>query len=254
MSSTVVWYAARAAGITAYLTLTASVVVGVGLAGKRIRALPRFAVEDVHRFLGLLAGVFIAIHVGGLLLDSVVAFSFAEVLVPFSSSYQPLLVALGTVALELLVALALTNVLRSHIPYRAWRTIHYASFAVWGLATVHGALLGTDRAEIWARLLYAAAVAVVAWLTTVRILGAGARLPAFAATAAGAVLVLGLTTVPVKGSSSGESAAPRVVRTIAHSSSSGRVGSVVGPTANETDADEAVENDGGYKENGEGDE
>src|SRR6476660_7422050 len=58
------WYAARAAGIVALVLLTAVVTLGVSLADKK-RSLPlaRFAVEDIHRFLGLLTGTFIAVHV-----------------------------------------------------------------------------------------------------------------------------------------------------------------------------------------------
>ena len=76
VASTTVWYAARAGGVVAYLLVSASVLAGILLAGKaRVPGLPRFAVEDVHRFLGLLAGLFIAIHVGSIALDTVVPFS-----------------------------------------------------------------------------------------------------------------------------------------------------------------------------------
>ena len=76
VASTTTWYAARAGGVVAYLLVSASVLAGILLAGKkRVPGLPRFAVEDVHRFLGLLAGLFIAIHVGSIFLDTVVPFS-----------------------------------------------------------------------------------------------------------------------------------------------------------------------------------
>ena len=62
------WYIARAGGTLAYLLLTSSVVVGLLLSNKaQGKRWPRFALEDVHRFLGLLTGVFIVIHGGALL-------------------------------------------------------------------------------------------------------------------------------------------------------------------------------------------
>jgi hypothetical protein len=65
------WYAARAAGVVAYLLVSASVALGLALAGKeRFDRWPRFAVEDVHRFAGVLAGTFIALHVFWLAVDS----------------------------------------------------------------------------------------------------------------------------------------------------------------------------------------
>ena len=54
------WYAARAGGMLAFVLLTASVVAGLLLSGRvRLGRWPRFALEDVHGFLGLLAGSFI---------------------------------------------------------------------------------------------------------------------------------------------------------------------------------------------------
>ena len=161
-SSTAVWYAARAGGVVAYLLVSASVLAGITLAGKRrVPGFPRFAVEDVHRFLGILAGLFIAIHVGSIALDTVVPFSLTQLVVPFTASYRPLATGLGVVALELLVAVGITNHFRSRLPYRVWRRVHYATFAVWLLATGHGILAGTDRDQAWLVWLYALTVALV---------------------------------------------------------------------------------------------
>ena len=103
VASTTVWYAARAGGVVSYVLVSASVLAGILLAGKkRVPGLPRFAVEDVHRFLGLLAGLFIAIHVGSIALDTVVPFSLTQLVLPFTSSYRPLATGLGIVAVELL--------------------------------------------------------------------------------------------------------------------------------------------------------
>src|ERR1700719_3141075 len=54
-------------------------------------------------------------------------FSLEQLAVPFASRYRPLPTALGIVAMELLVAVAITNLLRQRLPYRAWRRIHYAT-------------------------------------------------------------------------------------------------------------------------------
>jgi sulfoxide reductase heme-binding subunit YedZ len=169
MTSVTTWYAARGAGITAYLLVTATVLLGVTLSGRRVRALPRFALEDVHRFIGLLTGVFVTIHVAGIALDTVVPFSLTQLVVPFTADYRPLWTGLGVVTLELLLALAITNRLRGRLPYRVWRGLHTGSFAVWALATVHGVLAGTDRDTVWARLLYGAAVAAVVAAVTTRL-------------------------------------------------------------------------------------
>jgi predicted ferric reductase len=162
------WYAARAAGLLAYLLLSSGAVLGLLLARRVSLPWPKFAVEDVHRFVTLLAGVFLAVHVGAILVDDYVPFSVGQVVVPFTADYRPFATGLGVVAVELLVAVALTNLLRRRIPYRVWRRAHYLTFGVWAAATVHGILAGTDRGELWFLLLYLGAVASVAAAATAR--------------------------------------------------------------------------------------
>ena len=136
---TTAWYAARAGGMLAFALLTASVVLGLTLSGRaRLRRWPRFAFEDVHRFVGLLAGGFVGVHVLALVVDTYVPFSLAQVLVPFTSSYRPLATALGVVALELLAALAVANRFRKRLSYRFWRRAHYLNFAVWASRSCTG--------------------------------------------------------------------------------------------------------------------
>jgi methionine sulfoxide reductase heme-binding subunit len=172
---TTLWYTARAGGLLGFALLTASVVLGLGLSGRpRLRHWPRFAVEDVHRFAGLLAGSFVGIHVLALLLDTYVPFSLPQILVPGTASYRPLATALGVVALELLAALAIANRYRKRLSYRYWRRTHYLNFAVWVLALVHGITSGTDSGTLWAVTLYAVAAAMVAGLVVWRASGAGA--------------------------------------------------------------------------------
>jgi hypothetical protein len=169
-SSPVDWYAARAAGIVAYVLLTSVVCVGIGLAGReKLPGWPRFAVEDVHRFGGLLVGAFLTLHIATVAIDSFLPFSITQLVVPFAASYRPIWVALGIVAAELLIALAITNHYRRRIPYRWWRTTHYLNFVVWTAATVHGLGSGTDRGAWWMQAIFAVSVAAVLMLLARRI-------------------------------------------------------------------------------------
>ena len=196
-SSPVDWYAARAAGVVAYVLLTVVVSLGLTLSSKRrLERWPRFALEEVHRFGGILVGVFIAIHVVTIAIDSFLRFSIASILVPFVSSYRTVWVALGIVAAELLLALAVTNRLRDRIGYARWRVFHYANFAVWTAATLHGLASGTDRSTSWLVAIQAVAVALVGALTAARF-----RLPERQAYGAGAAagalaVVLALVVFP----------------------------------------------------------
>jgi predicted ferric reductase len=167
MSATA-WYVARSSGIVAYLLLSSSVVLGALMAGRVRFTWPRFAVEEVHRFLALLAGVFIAVHALALLLDTVVPISLAQELVPFASPYRPFAVGLGVLAAELMAAVGITNFFRSRLPHRVWRRAHYLTLAVWALATVHGFLAGTDRLDPWFAGIAVGTVAAVAMVLAAR--------------------------------------------------------------------------------------
>jgi methionine sulfoxide reductase heme-binding subunit len=201
-ASPVDWYAARAAGVLAYVLLTGGVLLGTLLAGRvRLPRWPTFAVTDVHRFVSLLVGVFVSVHVLAIWLDTYVHFSLAQLVVPGSASYRPVWVALGIVATELLAAIALTNLLRKRIGFKRWRRVHYLTFLVWAGATVHGLGSGTDSNTVWLRLLYVLSIASVLGAITWRV--GRSRLPAgsFAAPGAAAVLfgfalVLGLGKFP----------------------------------------------------------
>jgi sulfoxide reductase heme-binding subunit YedZ len=164
-SSPAIWYAARASGVAAYVVLSLVVSLGLTLGGKaQSRRWPRFSVEGIHRFGGLLVGSLIGIHVLTIAADSFLPFSLTQLLVPFTSTYRPLWTGLGIAAAELLLALAITNHYRRRLPYRFWRKAHYINFAVWTLASVHGLMSGTDRGAAWLAILYGAAVATVVML------------------------------------------------------------------------------------------
>jgi methionine sulfoxide reductase heme-binding subunit len=159
--SPTVWYTARSAGIVAYLLLSGSVVLGLSMSARAAFRWPRFAVEEVHRFLTIVTAVFITVHGASLLLDKVSPISPGQELVPFASHYRPFAVGLGIVAAELIAAIGVTNALRTRISHRLWRRAHYLTLAVWLSATVHGLLAGTDRADPWFLALLGMAVASV---------------------------------------------------------------------------------------------
>ena len=203
-SSPIDWYAARAAGITAYLLVTGVVLLGLTMAAKKpFAGWPRFTVEDVHRFGGLLVGCFVTIHVATVAIDSWLPFSLQSIVVPFVSRYRPIWVGLGIAAAELLAALAVTNHYRRRLPYTFWRRAHYLNFAVWSAATLHGLGSGTDRSAPWALGMYATAVAAtsaaIVWRAARGRIRVVTTLAASAGAAAAAVLlVVGLGAGPLR--------------------------------------------------------
>jgi methionine sulfoxide reductase heme-binding subunit len=194
-SSPAIWYAARASGVAAYVVLSMVVCLGMTLGGKaQSRRWPRFSVEEVHRFGGLLVGSLIGVHILAIAADSFLPFSLLQLLVPFTSTYRPFWTGLGVAATEMLLALAITNHYRKRLPYSFWRKAHYLNFAVWTLASVHGLMSGTDRGAAWLAILYGVAVAGVLMMLVWRF-GGPRRLPRIATTGAVTVVALPLLII-----------------------------------------------------------
>ncbi len=99
-------------------------------------------------------------------------FSALSVLVPFASHWRPSAVAWGVVGMYLLLAVELTSLARRRLPKRAWRAVHFASFPLFFMATIHAFTAGTDAAS-WAFVSVATtAVLAVVGLTGKRIVEA----------------------------------------------------------------------------------
>jgi DMSO/TMAO reductase YedYZ heme-binding membrane subunit len=170
------WLLARASGLTAYGLLTASVLAGLMLKARPFgRALKPAATADVHRFLTLLGLGMLVLHGGTLMLDRTLRMPLAGLFVPGASSYRPAAVAVGVVAAELMALIYVSFLLRRQIGARNWRRLHWATYLVFLLATVHGVASGTDSSRPWAHDLYLGAVGAVAFATAWRALGRPTR-------------------------------------------------------------------------------
>lgn len=141
MSSEMWWYVIRGSGLAAWALAAASVLVGLGMSTGLV-AVKR--AKGLHSWLGGLTVVAIGLHLVSLVADSYMTFSWADVLVPFHSAWRPGAVAWGVGALYLLLAVEATSLLRGHLPVKAWRAVHLASFFGFWVATMHAVTAGTD--------------------------------------------------------------------------------------------------------------
>ncbi len=143
------WYVARSSGLVAWAVVTASVVVGLALSTKfvRRRGVPA-QLLDLHRYLGTLSVVFVAIHLVGLWADSFVHFGPSELFVPFASSWRPAATAWGVLAFYVLAAIQLTSWAMRRLPRRLWHAVHMTSLGLFAAATVHGFQAGADAANL----------------------------------------------------------------------------------------------------------
>ena len=164
------WLLARASGLTAYVMLTLSVLAGLVVKSRPFRALKPAAVTDLHRTLALLGLGALVGHAAALVLDTTVHVSIAGLLIPGLVSYRPAWTAAGILAAELMVLVYASFSLRKRIGTRNWRRLHWATYAVFAAATVHGIGAGTDTSRPWVLALYVAGVSSVAAAATWRFL------------------------------------------------------------------------------------
>lgn len=165
------WYLSRSSGIVAWALLTASMIWGLLFTTRLLKGHPSPKwLLDLHRHLGGLALGFTALHLVALVADSYVEFGPADLFVPFASDWKPVPVALGVIALYLLVIIEATSLAMKRLPRKTWRMIHLTSYALFWIATFHGITAGTDASHpaYWAANTLAAGA--VAFLTVYRVL------------------------------------------------------------------------------------
>lgn len=139
------WYVNRASGLVLLVLFTVVILLGqysTRRTGGTIS--PRFVWLELHRNLSLLSLVMLAVHVGTSVADDYVDISLLDVVIPFASPYRRFWLGLGTIAVDLLVALAVTTALRHRLPYRGWLTVHRLAYLMWPVSVVHGLGSGTD--------------------------------------------------------------------------------------------------------------
>jgi len=137
-----------------------------------------WVVDELHQVLATVFAGLVVLHLITLIYDPYLPFSLNNILVPFNEPYRPFPVDLGVLALYTMVVVLCSTWIRRRIPYRYWRAVHYASFATFGLVTLHGLLAGSDTTETWMRALYAGASAAVGFLIVMRVLTQPRREPA----------------------------------------------------------------------------
>jgi DMSO/TMAO reductase YedYZ heme-binding membrane subunit len=176
MSEQIWWYLSRSSGIVALVLLVLSVVWGVLLATRVLRPHDRPAwLLDLHRWLGGTALVMTGLHLLGLYLDGYVEFGFTELLVPGTSEYRPLAVAIGVLSFYVMVAVQATSYLRRWLSKRVWHGIHLLSYGlVWG-AAIHAGMAGTDTVNRAYQALAILLTMVAVAATIVRIVSPGRR-------------------------------------------------------------------------------
>ena len=156
------WALGRGSGIVALVLFTITVVLGIlTRSGRPAFGLPRFGVTLVHRNTALFGSVFILIHIFSLFFDPYAQLNLIDIVFPFLAAVKPFWVGLGTLAFDLLITLVITGLLRQRIGQKAFRAIHWFSYAMWPFALFHAIGNGSDAGSPLMILLLVACSATV---------------------------------------------------------------------------------------------
>lgn len=159
--SEAMWAFGRISGVVALVLFTGSLILGIlTRSGRPLPGLPRFSISLLHRNIALLSSIFLLLHVGSLMLDSYAKLSVVDVIVPFLGSFKPFWQGLGTVALDLIIAIVITSLFRKQLGARLFKALHWLTYAMWPIALVHAIGNGTNGTSGW--FLALAALCIVA--------------------------------------------------------------------------------------------
>lgn len=147
------WFLNRGSGLVLLVLLTLTVVLGVlAMGGRPGQGVPRFVTQRLHRNLGLVSVVAVVVHIATAVLDTFVDIRWWHAVVPWGSAYEPLWVGLGTAAVDVILVVVLSSLLRTRLSHRTWRVVHLGAWLAWGFAIAHTIGIGTDLKELsaWA--------------------------------------------------------------------------------------------------------
>jgi predicted ferric reductase len=165
----VYWYLTRSTGVVALVLLTVTMVFGViDVRRWSTPRWPRFVLDSLHRNVSMLVLVFLGLHIITAALDSFAPISLLDAVLPFVGSYRPFWLGLGAVAFDLLLAVAVTSLVRQRLGHRAWRITHWLAYACWPIALLHGLGTGSDVKSTWLLALNVVCLGTVALAVGVR--------------------------------------------------------------------------------------
>jgi predicted ferric reductase len=165
------WALGRGTGVVALVLFTVALVLGIlARSGRPVPWLGRFGTSDLHRTAALTGTGLVAAHVATLYVDPYAQLRLVDVVFPFLGAYKPLWLGLGTLALDLLGIVTVVSLLRHRVGPRVFRTVHWATYALWPVALLHALGNGTNGGSTWFRALavvcISAVVTAVGWRLT----------------------------------------------------------------------------------------
>lgn len=172
------WYVTRASALVAWVLLTGSVILGIFLSTRVMRKIDNPAwLQDLHRFMSGLALVMVGLHMVSLMLDDYAHFDLFELLIPGATANSDVAsiqaktipVALGVLALYLMIAVQSSSWFMKRLPRRFWKGVHYSSYVALVFVLFHAGFSGSDVKELWYKTMSIALIALATAAVIIRV-------------------------------------------------------------------------------------
>src|SRR5712692_6395980 len=158
------WVLARVGGLGSYAALAVAMVTGIALRSAVLDWLGSNRVlRSVHEYTTVLWIPLSGVHLGALLLDFTARIGVLDLVVPFRAVYGTLAVGLGALAVDVLLLVTVTALLKCHIKPDVWKWLHRLSYVAFALIFFHAVLSGTDFSDpVVSAITWSAAAALLA--------------------------------------------------------------------------------------------
>lgn len=150
LTSPYIWYTSRTTGVISLVFLTFVCVLGI-LVSTRVggRRIGRFEINELHRSVSMTAMIFMGIHVVTTVIDTYVPIGWVSSVVPYTSTYKRLPVAIGTVAFDVMVAVWMSSLIKERLNFTTWHAIHWGAYLAFVTSALHAYTVGTDAHSHW---------------------------------------------------------------------------------------------------------
>lgn len=138
------WELIRLFGLISYFYFTISIVFGLLRKTHTIQS-KKNLLYQIHQSAGWFGFIALVVHMLLLIIDSYEPYSFAELMIPFISDYQPISSSIGTIAFYLFFIVIITSDLWIRkMKFAIWKWVHLAILPAWFMSLIHGLFIGTD--------------------------------------------------------------------------------------------------------------
>jgi methionine sulfoxide reductase heme-binding subunit len=160
------WVLARVAGLGSYAALAVALVTGIALRTAVLGWIGSNRVlRSLHEYTTVLWIPLAGVHLVALVLDSTARIGVLDLVVPFRAVYGTFSIGLGAIAVDLLVVVTATALLKRRIKPVPWIWLHRLAYAAFAMIFFHAVLTGTDFSD--------PVVSAITWATAAMLLALG---------------------------------------------------------------------------------